>query len=35
MKKEADSLKENKLYELVDLPKGKHVVGCKWVYKTR
>jgi hypothetical protein len=22
-------------WELVPLPKGKNIVGCKWVYKTK
>ncbi|CAL8162132.1 unnamed protein product [Prunus armeniaca] len=26
------SLKKNKTWELVELPKGRKVIGCKWVY---
>lgn len=25
-------LEKNKIWELVDLPRGKQLVGCKWVY---
>ena len=28
-------LKKNQTSELVSLPKGKYVVGVKWVYKTK
>ena len=34
-KKEMSALKKNKTWELVDLPKGKRKVGCKWVFTTK
>ncbi|XP_059441948.1 uncharacterized protein LOC132174280 [Corylus avellana] len=35
MKKELDALYKNNAWDLVDLPHGKYVVGCKWVYKIK
>ena len=35
MQEELLSLKKHNTWELVDLPKGKNLVGCKWVYKTK
>ena len=35
MEEEIDALAENQTWDLVKLPKGKNVVGCKWVYKTK
>jgi hypothetical protein len=32
MKEETYALQKNKTWELVQLPKGKKVVGCKWVF---
>ena len=32
---EYKSLMQNKTWRLVDLPKGKNVVGCKWVFKVK
>jgi hypothetical protein len=32
---EYDALIGNQTWELVPLPKGKNIVGCKWVYKTK
>lgn len=29
------SIKKKNTWELVDLPKGKEVIGVKWVYKTK
>ena len=30
---EMQSLHKNPTWELVELPKGKRAIGCKWVYK--
>ncbi|KAL0403952.1 UNVERIFIED_CONTAM: Retrovirus-related Pol polyprotein from transposon TNT 1-94 [Sesamum radiatum] len=35
MKSEMDSMSSNKVWTLVDLPKGVKPVGCKWVYKRK
>lgn len=35
MKEEMDALQINKTWDLVELPKDKKVVGCKWVYKLK
>jgi hypothetical protein len=35
MKEELDSLERNKTWDLVELPKDRKVVGCKWVYKLK
>ena len=35
MKEEINSLEENKTWDLVELSKGRKVVGCKWVYKLK
>jgi hypothetical protein len=35
MKEEMDSLERNKTWDLVELPKDRKVVGCKWVYKLK
>ena len=35
MDEEINSIEKNKTWELVDLPKGKEVIGVKWVYKTK
>ena len=35
MKVEMDALKKNGKWELVDLPKGKKAVGCKWVFSLK
>lgn len=34
MEKEIEAIERNDTWELVILPKGKHVIGLKWVYKT-
>ena len=35
MVEELESLKKNNIWELVQLSKGKRVVGCKWVYQKK
>ncbi|KAL2624407.1 hypothetical protein R1flu_008652 [Riccia fluitans] len=35
MRKEMKSLNDNKTWKLVELPKGKQVIACKWVYKRK
>ena len=35
MASEMQSLKENGVYELVEIPKGKKVVKSKWVFKVK
>ena len=35
MKKELDALSKNHTWDLVTLPPGKSVVGCKWVFKIK
>ena len=35
MNSELDSMKSNKVWELVDLPEGIKPIGCKWVYKRK
>ena len=35
MKKEMNSLEENDVWELVELPAGRKPVGSKWVFKTK
>ena len=35
MKKDFISLQKNNTWELVDLPLGRKLVQCKWVYKTK
>ena len=35
MKKEMDALEKNKTWDLVELPKGRKVVGNKWVQKLK
>ena len=32
MREEMDALENNKTQEIVDKPKGKNLVGCKWVF---
>lgn len=32
VKEEMKALEKNGTWEIVDLPKGKKVVGCKWVF---
>ena len=35
IKKEIDSLHFNDVWDLVELPKGRKVVGSKWVFKRK
>jgi hypothetical protein len=35
MEEEMDALEKNKTWDLVELPKDRRVVGCKWVYKLK
>ena len=35
MKDELESMDQNEVWDLVELPKGYKKVGCKWVYKTK
>ena len=35
MRDEMQSMKHNKVWELVELPEGCKPVGCKWIYKTK
>ena len=35
MQSEMKSLNENQVWELVELPKGRKAIGCKWIFKTK
>ena len=35
MKEELDALTKNYTWDLVTLPRGPSVVGCKWIYKIK
>ena len=35
MKKEFDALTKNHIWNLVTLPVGQSLVGCKWIYKIK
>ena len=35
MKEALDALHKTGTWDLVDLPSGKYVIGCKWVYKIK
>lgn len=35
MQTELNALEANNTWELTELPAGKKVVGCKWIYKVK
>jgi len=35
MSEELAALQQNKTWTVTSLPKGKHAIGCKWVYKVK
>ena len=35
MKDEMKSMKDNDVWDLIELPKGAKLIGCKWIYKTK
>ena len=35
MKEEMNSMASNRVWDLVELPDGIKVIGCKWVFKTK
>ncbi|KAL5788098.1 hypothetical protein ACOSP7_005047 [Xanthoceras sorbifolium] len=35
MNEELDTLQKNYTWDMVDLPPGRSVVGCRWVYKIK
>jgi transposase InsO family protein len=35
MKEEMNSIKNNEVWDLVELPNGAKAIGCKWVFKTK
>jgi len=35
IKEELEALQKNKTWALVELPKGKKIVGCKWIFSTK
>ena len=35
MDQEIDAIRRNKIWELVELPRGKKDIDVKWVYKTK
>jgi hypothetical protein len=35
IKEETDSMEKNQTCDLVELPKDRKVVGCKWFYKLK
>jgi len=35
IKTELDSIKKNKMWTLVDMPKGVKSIGCKWIFKKK
>ena len=35
MEEEIKSMKDNDVWELVELPSGVKPIGCKWIFKTK
>ena len=35
MKDEVKSMKDNGVWDLVELPEGVNLIGCKWIFKTK
>ena len=35
MEEELKSMKDNEVWDIVELPKGIKTIGCKWVFKTK
>ena len=35
MREEMDALEKNKTWEIIERPKGKNLVGCKWVFTSK
>ena len=35
IKDELKSMKDNDVWDLVELPKEKKLIGCKWAFKTK
>ena len=35
MKDEMKSMKDNEVWDLVELPEGVKPIGCKWIFKTK
>nr|CAN79747.1 hypothetical protein VITISV_008704 [Vitis vinifera] len=35
MEEELKSMKDNEVWDLVELPKGIKTIGCKWIFKTK
>ena len=35
MKEELNFMKDKDVWDLAELPKGKKLIGCKWVFKTK
>lgn len=35
MNEELEALELNQTWEIMQLPPGKHIIGCKWIYRTK
>lgn len=35
IEQEIEALERNKTWDIVQLPPGKHVIGCRWVFKIK